>query len=387
MRTTRIGKASKHLAALILTGFFAFVLTSTALYANDINVTIYGQQVTFGDQQPVIIDGRTLVPVRGVFELMGFEVDWDDANRQAILESEDYIVIITIGSSVFTTNGVEHTFDVPAQTIGGRTMVPIRLVLESVGYYLDWDGGTQTVLISSTPIGAPAIPVAGITPYGRQVAEEFLMQFTSMFQTPGLRDISTGNFYISGQEGWVQTTEPPLVSFGGDFGGAIGDMNFWAAWDVSRSHEPSMAFDSHGNLIENPPFRLGRSFALGFSLYDFDGSGIPEIIIWFAYEMDGAGGGPRRIFRYIDGAYRAAGQDFHGNMFNLYRGNDNRVILHNIWHTDGGEWFVVNYGNADISLTEIIQPGTNEPLTPIHSMVTAQQEITQSIRQSLGLAD
>ena len=116
---------------------------------NNIIVTINGTAVDFADQQPALVDGRTLVPVRGVFEQLGFEVDWDNENRQAILERDDYIIIITIDSEVFTTNGVEHRFDVPAQTIGGRTMVPIRFVLESVGYELDWDGDTQTVIIST----------------------------------------------------------------------------------------------------------------------------------------------------------------------------------------------------------------------------------------------
>ena len=125
------------------------VAQPTPTPTNNIAVTINGDAVDFADQQPALVDGRTLVPVRGVFEQLGFEVDWDNENRQAILERDDYIIIITIDSEVFTTNGVEHRFDVPAQTIGGRTMVPIRFVLESVGYELDWDGDTQTVIIST----------------------------------------------------------------------------------------------------------------------------------------------------------------------------------------------------------------------------------------------
>ena len=128
----------RRLFALALTSIIAFGLAAAAVYANDaISVIIDGQQVTFEAQQPVIIDGRTLVPVRGVFEQLGFEVDWDGDNRQAILESENYTVIITIDSAAFTTNGVSHELDVPAQIIGGSTMLPIRAVMESVGYYLD----------------------------------------------------------------------------------------------------------------------------------------------------------------------------------------------------------------------------------------------------------
>jgi len=119
-----------------------------ALLANSgINVTINEEHVIFADQEPVIIDGRTLVPVRGVFEHLGFVVSWDGDTQTAILVSNDYEVRITIGSYVFTSNGEEFMLDVPAQIINSRTMVPIRLPLESVGIEVDWDDVTMTVVV------------------------------------------------------------------------------------------------------------------------------------------------------------------------------------------------------------------------------------------------
>ena len=117
-----------------------------------ISVQVNGAEVVFADQRPTIVNDRTLVPVRGVFEHVGFEVDWDPVSRQAILKSDDYEVILTIGSAEFTTNGVVHTLDVPAQIINERTMLPIRAVLESVGYYVSWDDRNRAVLVSSAPI-------------------------------------------------------------------------------------------------------------------------------------------------------------------------------------------------------------------------------------------
>jgi len=136
--------------ALVFVLMVMLFIPVAAVYADDaIGVTIDGEVVAFGAQAPVIVDGRTLVPVRGVFEQLGFVVDWDGDLRQASLTSDDYIVLITIDSTTFTTNGANHTLDVPAQIIGGSTMLPIRAVLESVGYYLDWDANTRTVLIMS----------------------------------------------------------------------------------------------------------------------------------------------------------------------------------------------------------------------------------------------
>jgi hypothetical protein len=124
------------------------VFAATAYADSAINVTINGVPVVFDGQSPVNVDGRTLVPVRGVFEELGFTVDWNGDTQQATLSNANYVVVLTVGNAVFTTNGASHTLDVPAQIINGRTMLPIRAVLESVGYFIGWDSGTSTVLIS-----------------------------------------------------------------------------------------------------------------------------------------------------------------------------------------------------------------------------------------------
>ena len=139
---------------LISTSTFASQAMTTVCncwYCRLPSVWVNGIQVEFVDQEPIIVDDRTLVPVRGVFEYVGFEVDWNPESRQATLTSDDYEVILTIGSAKFTTNGVVHMLDVPAQIINGRTMLPIRAVLESLGYYVYWDNNLRMVLINSTP--------------------------------------------------------------------------------------------------------------------------------------------------------------------------------------------------------------------------------------------
>ena len=150
------------------TKFFCIVITSmllglgllgfaTVSANDDIMVIIDSVILDFEDQGPVIVEGRTLVPVRCVFEALGFEVYWNRASRQAELTRGEDIIIIPIGSETFTTNGESHPLDVPAQIIGGRTLLPLRLVLESIGYELDWCRNTRTVFIDS-PGRLPPLP-------------------------------------------------------------------------------------------------------------------------------------------------------------------------------------------------------------------------------------
>ena len=123
----------------------------------NISVTIDGHNVTFSDQTPILVEGRVLAPVRSVFVELGFEPDWDEDTRQVTLTRPNIEIIITIDSAEFTTNGVAHTLDVPAQLVAGRTMVPLRSILESVGYKLDWEGNTNTVQIATVNAEPSAI--------------------------------------------------------------------------------------------------------------------------------------------------------------------------------------------------------------------------------------
>ena len=156
---------TKNVVTLVLVIVMVFSMMPVVSFANsEIIVTIDGQQVTFADQGPVIIDGRTLVPVGGVFGAIDFVPTWDGATRTATLTRSDFTIVITIDNATFTTNGVQHTLDVPAQIVNGRTMLPIRAVLESIGYDLDWDSSTRTVVIetstSSTALPA-SLPITG----------------------------------------------------------------------------------------------------------------------------------------------------------------------------------------------------------------------------------
>lgn len=112
------------------------------------------------DVPPVVIDGRTLVPVRALFESLGATVGWNEATQTATATKGETIVSVQIGSTTAHVSGVAKTLDVPAQTIEGRTMVPARFVAESLGATVAWDNATETVKISTANQSAssPSIP-------------------------------------------------------------------------------------------------------------------------------------------------------------------------------------------------------------------------------------
>lgn len=111
-----------------------------------VTVTLNGKKIIF-DQQPIIVDGRTLVPLRAIFEELGATVDWD-GNTQTVTSTKGEVTIsMTIGKAEMYKNGKLITLDVVPQIVNGRTLVPVRAIAESFNIKVDWDGATSTVLL------------------------------------------------------------------------------------------------------------------------------------------------------------------------------------------------------------------------------------------------
>ncbi len=83
------------------------------------------------DVPPVILEQRTLVPIRAVAEALGAEVEWDHATKTATITLDGKVLTMTLGDLI-------EGMDVPAQGIDGRIMVPLRYVSEALGAYVMW---------------------------------------------------------------------------------------------------------------------------------------------------------------------------------------------------------------------------------------------------------
>lgn len=102
---------------------------------NFIVVRHNGEEVVFADQQPVIVEDRTLVPFRALFEQLGAEdITWDETNRTVRAKYNDKNMVLEIDNTTAIVGDEKITLDVPAQIIGDRTMVPLRFVSENFGY-------------------------------------------------------------------------------------------------------------------------------------------------------------------------------------------------------------------------------------------------------------
>src|SRR5665647_863856 len=114
---------------------------------NSIKVFVNGEKLAF-DVEPFIESGRTLVPIRRIFEALGAVVTWDEQTQTATVMKENDNISFTINNNTAVINGVNQQMEVAAKIVdGGRTVVPLRFLSEALGYNVEWDGVTQTIQI------------------------------------------------------------------------------------------------------------------------------------------------------------------------------------------------------------------------------------------------
>lgn len=137
----------------------SLLIGATNVSADEITVELDGNPIEF-DVNPEIIDGRTMVPLRKIFEEIGALVKWDNDTQTVSARKNKKTIKLSIDSADLQIDKGDTdeegnpiyetvTLEVPAQIISGRTLVPARAISESFGLDVDWDGDNKKVIITS----------------------------------------------------------------------------------------------------------------------------------------------------------------------------------------------------------------------------------------------
>ena len=148
---------------LLLTLVFGFSLIAAT--SPGISVFIDGQRLQT-DVDPIIIQGRTMVPMRAIFEALGAAVLWDGDTQKITGTREGTTVVLYLDNPNASINGRSEQLDVPPTLVNGRTLVPTRFIAESLGADVTWDGNTRTVIISTGKAvnsNSPSVPGQAIS--------------------------------------------------------------------------------------------------------------------------------------------------------------------------------------------------------------------------------
>ena len=138
-------KINKLVASLLAVSLLAFPVVQVSADEN-ISLTVNGKSVET-QVPPTIIDGRTMVPVRDIFEACGAKVNWDANTKTITGEKGNTTVVMQIDSNMLFINEKVTEMDATPVIIDGRTLAPARYVAESFGGIVDWDAENKVVMI------------------------------------------------------------------------------------------------------------------------------------------------------------------------------------------------------------------------------------------------
>lgn len=99
------------------------------------------------DVQPMLINDRTMVPMRAIFEVLGAKVSWNNNTQTAKGELDGTTIEIAIGATQMYKNGKAIDLDSPAVIVNNRTLVPVRAIAEGFDCEVNWYGETKVVEI------------------------------------------------------------------------------------------------------------------------------------------------------------------------------------------------------------------------------------------------
>lgn len=129
---------------------------SSTVLAGNVNVQLNGKNIDFTDNEgnkveAQIINSRTMVPMRKIFELLGASIEWNGGNQTVLATKDDISIKLQIGNEIAEVIRDGKTEKVKLDSkpviVNNRTLVPLRFISESLEKQVGWDAQNQTAII------------------------------------------------------------------------------------------------------------------------------------------------------------------------------------------------------------------------------------------------
>ncbi|MNT89212.1 hypothetical protein D3C72_2299010 [compost metagenome] len=101
------------------------------------------------DSAPLNQNGTTYVPIKYVLDAFGGSATWNSVTKNIMVLRGSKALELTVNKKEFILNGKRQSAEVAPILLQGRTLVPLRLVSEQLGLTVKWEQKTKTVTIES----------------------------------------------------------------------------------------------------------------------------------------------------------------------------------------------------------------------------------------------
>lgn len=143
----------------VLTDTTAAPANAAPLPNHAVRIVVDAQELT---ARGVVIDGRTLVPLRALGEALGATIKWDASKQEiqiekmlnqtdskGVITKNNMLLQMYVNEHRIFKNGEEEMLDVAPQIIDGSTMVPVKVATDFFGAKASWDNDSYAVRITS----------------------------------------------------------------------------------------------------------------------------------------------------------------------------------------------------------------------------------------------
>ena len=137
---------------LLIAVVLCVMVFSQNVFANNITVKVNGSAL-YSPVPAQIVNDRTVLPMRAIFERLGADVEWIEQERMIFATKDDLFIVMQIDNNKMAVEKIGGEkkiieLDTPPFIQEGSTLVPVRAVAESIGAEVKWNGETRTVDIT-----------------------------------------------------------------------------------------------------------------------------------------------------------------------------------------------------------------------------------------------
>ena len=262
-------------------GAMMLTLLSGTVLAKDygISVCVDGKEISF-DTAPCILNDRTMVPMRGIFEALGASVEWEDAAKTVKATRGERTVSLTVGADKMTVDDKTVSLDTPLVIRDNRTLVPVRAISEALGVSVDWLDEIKTVSVITDKESEKTAVLYDLNHIEKEVDSRLVDRYTAI----GYRENLDGLYvelYSPGGKGKIpkDTLEKNIE-------------NGWSETAPALELNDKCSFEQKGTYTRvywNPINRTGKDIVR----YTFD-----------IHYITGEAGGYRTVTKNVSGTFK-----------------------------------------------------------------------------------
>jgi hypothetical protein len=142
----------------------------------------------------LVKNGTLLIPLRSMFEQMGATVSYDASSKTVTVSKPGSEVKVTVGKPEVMINGESRPLDVPPIIYQGTVLVPVRVISEGMGAYVQWVPDQHVVVVRYIPPTPPPTPAPPTPPPPTPVPAT---PTPAPVKTPVLETFVAGDYNIS----------------------------------------------------------------------------------------------------------------------------------------------------------------------------------------------